>query len=143
MSTQSNIVLFDSTNKTATEIYCNFDGDHASVGNTLSKHYTHLDKIKALIALGHISSLGENVNPAFGVEHSFSKRAEGVTVSYARDRNDEGQEAYISNPDNIYQIEIENEFIYIFDTATETWFTNTNGGTNIITLDKALSQINN
>ena len=142
MSTRSNIVLFDSSINKTTDIYCHFDGYHEGVGATLSEHYNDLDKVKALIELGNISSLYANVAPEDGVEHSFSKKAEGVTVAYGRDRNEEGQEAWVSlEYTNIYQIQIDNEFIYIFDVATETWFTNVEGGTKIITLDKALSMI--
>jgi hypothetical protein len=74
-------------------VYCHWDGYVEGVGATLLENY---DSTKAnfLIALGNISSLGENI----GKQHSFNLRAvEGSeestwTTFYGRDRGEQGQE---------------------------------------------------
>jgi hypothetical protein len=74
-------------------VYCHWDGYVEGVGATLLENY---DSTKAnfLIALGNISSLGENI----GKQHSFDLRAvEGSeestwTTFYGRDRGEQGQE---------------------------------------------------
>ena len=67
-------------------IYCHSDGYLEGVGDTLREHYTDVKKIKALLALGDISSLYPLVAPPVGVEHGFDfgKRANGVTEAYKR-----------------------------------------------------------
>lgn len=50
-------------------------------------------KSKSLIALGDISCLEEEVDIPNGVEHSFEKPHEGITVAYHRDRGESGCES--------------------------------------------------
>lgn len=57
MSTPSTIGI-KNDNGTITVIYCNYDGYLDSVGLTLYKHYTDTDKMRALLALGDVFSLG-------------------------------------------------------------------------------------
>jgi hypothetical protein len=92
MSTRSNIGI-QNDDGTITAIYCHFDGYPEGVGDTLRTAYTDGEKVKALIALGNISSLAENVAPPPGVNHSFDNRANSVTTAYMRDRGETGQEA--------------------------------------------------
>ena len=74
-------------------VYCHWDGYVEGVGATLLENY---DSTKAnfLIALGNISSLGEEI----GEKHSFDSRPEEGSVEetwttfYDRDRGEEGQE---------------------------------------------------
>ena len=61
----------------------------AAFGATLAAHYTTPEKIAALIALGSLSVLAENLAPAEGQAHSFDHKADGVTVAYHRDRGEE------------------------------------------------------
>ena len=74
-------------------VYCHWDGYIEHNGQILLENY---DSTKAnfLVALGDISSLGENI----GKQHSFDLRAvEGSeestwTTFYGRDRGEQGQE---------------------------------------------------
>lgn len=74
-------------------IYCHWDGYKAGVGAKLKEHYTDFEKVKKLISLGHISSLGKEVDISEGAEHSFDKPAEDITVAYGRDCGETDQEA--------------------------------------------------
>mgnify|MGYP003340256502 CR=1 FL=1 len=60
MATRSYIGLRN-TDGTVDYIYCHYDGYPRGVGETLTKHYTTYDKVKALIALGDLSALGNEI----------------------------------------------------------------------------------
>lgn len=81
-------------------IYCHWDGypDGMGVGYHLFHHYATQEKVEALIALGDISTLKENVAPPDGVIHTFdapyiedakaNHATSKVTVAYGRDRGE-------------------------------------------------------
>lgn len=76
------------TGETITCIYSHWDGYIEGVGETLFKHYQDYEKVKALIELGDISSLGEFLSPKEGETHTFVEPAPNTTVAYHRDRGD-------------------------------------------------------
>ena len=75
-------------------VYCHWDGYVDGVGATLYEHYQASSKANNLVALGNISSLGEEI----GEKHSFDSRPEEGSVEetwttfYDRDRGEQGQE---------------------------------------------------
>ena len=75
-------------------VYCHWDGYVDGVGATLYEHYQASSKANNLVALGNISSLGEEI----GEKHSFDSRPEEGSVEetwtnfYGRDRGEQGQE---------------------------------------------------
>jgi len=77
-------------------VYCHWDGYLAHNGKILQEHY---DSAKAnhLVALGDISSLCKNIVVPDGVEHSFEKPADGITVFYGRDRGETGVDFHSVN----------------------------------------------
>lgn len=75
MATRSRIGI-ENQDGTVTSIYCHWDGHPDTAGATLLKHYTNESKIRALIALGDLSTLGDDL---------YTERG---TVSYARDRKE-------------------------------------------------------
>ena len=70
-------------------ITCHWDGHPDGVGKTLFYYYNTEEKIRALIALGNISSLGERLAPEPGELHSFNFPKDDITVAYGRDRGEE------------------------------------------------------
>lgn len=76
-------------------VYCHWDGYVDHNGRILQEHYNSA-KANHLVALGGMSSLKPNVEIPEGVEHSFDKPAEGITVFYGRDRGEEGNEFQVS-----------------------------------------------
>lgn len=58
MSTSARIGILNNDG-TVTSIYCHRDDYYRYVGNLLKKHYAYVDKIKCLINLGDLSSLGK------------------------------------------------------------------------------------
>jgi hypothetical protein len=83
-------------------IYCHFDGYPESVGAILAKSYTDRSKVEALIGLGDISSLDDEVAPPEGVPHSYGAAAQGVTVAYGRDRGESGVAAQDSDDEDAF-----------------------------------------
>lgn len=62
MSTRSNIGILNENN-TITWIYCHFDGYPSHVGKILYENYNNEKKIRELLNLGDISSLGKTLEP--------------------------------------------------------------------------------
>ena len=87
MSTNSRIGILYEDGTTET-IYCHWDGSPEHQIPILTKHYDTEEKVKALLALGDISILGERLAPNADEPHSFKEPAEGVTVAYHRDRKE-------------------------------------------------------
>jgi hypothetical protein len=72
------------------QVYINYDGDIRSNGAMLLLHYREPEKVKELIKLGNISTLGRKINPTTDW-HTFDKREPDVTTYYERDRGEKGQ----------------------------------------------------
>ena len=90
MATNSRIgkMLPDGTIK---QIYCHWDGYvEGGVGETLVEHYNTEENIDALLELGDLSQLAQNLNPSG--EHSFDKPEAYVCVAYGRDRGEDSSE---------------------------------------------------
>lgn len=92
MSTNSRVGILHQDGATET-IYCHWDGYPEHQMPILTEHYNTAEKVKALLALGDISILGERLAPDADEPHSFEKPADGVTVAYHRDRKEPMQPA--------------------------------------------------
>jgi hypothetical protein len=95
MATRSTIAL-EFADGTVEQVYCHWDGYLSNNGQILQQYYTDPFKVRDLIDLGAISSLGKVI----GRKHSFSPfegdkedyeaaQQEGCTTFYARDRGEE------------------------------------------------------
>ena len=71
-------------------IYCHWDGGLSWVGEILNEHYQDPKKVNALMKLGNISSLQQNLIPKTK-HHSFDHPEKDVTVAYGRDRREKDQ----------------------------------------------------
>ena len=102
MATRSTIAL-EFADGTVQQVYCHWDGYLENNGNILYNHYVDPFKLRDLIDLGDISSLGPNI----GEKHDFdipfkygtpeytaeSDRRRQITTFYGRDRGETGCEA--------------------------------------------------
>lgn len=85
MGTRSHIGMLQ-PDGTVNAIYCHWDGYPEHNGKILMEHYTDPKKIEALIALGSLSTLGEEL----GEKHDFEDRShETWCMAHHRDRNEE------------------------------------------------------
>lgn len=89
MATRSTIAL-EYADGTVGQVYCHWDGYLDHNGQILQKHYQDPFKVRALLDLGDLSSLGDDL----GDQHDFDSAAsyEGCTF-YMRDRGETGCEA--------------------------------------------------
>ena len=93
-------------------IYCHHDGYLEGVGATLKAHYTTVRQVLDLVALGSLSSLGEDLD---------------YTQAYHRDRGDDLDISTYDSPVDIRFDDGSYEFIYLFrpgqngEGGTYTW----------------------
>lgn len=120
MSTQSfiGIELKDGTIKS---IYCHSDGYLEGVGMTLFEHFQDSKKIKKMIKLGGLSSLGAEVEIPQGKKHNFENRLENVCCFYTRDR---GETLSITTYHNYqdYLYHSEGGYDYLYKVQEKAWF---------------------
>ena len=88
MGTRSTIAL-EYADGTVDQIYCHWDGYLDWNGKMLAEHYADPFKVRQLMDLGDMSSLGERI----GTQHAFDKAPEGECTFYKRDRNENGVSA--------------------------------------------------
>lgn len=103
-------------------VYCHWDGYPEYVGAILYGHYNSISKIKKLLALGSLSSLGERVEPRDPNNHSFDKPESGTTVAYHRDRGEEKSKILKMKDTELSKINF-GEYAYIYDVETKNWTT--------------------
>ena len=84
MATRSTIGIIDNRTGVVTSIYCHWDGYPEHNGEILVKHWSDPDKIWALMDLGALSSLGEEI----GEKHDFSDSGPIHCTAYGRDRGE-------------------------------------------------------
>jgi hypothetical protein len=123
MATRSNIAMKTKEGKIVS-VYCHWDGYVANNGKILLENYTDIDKIEALVALGSISSLGEQI----GEQQDFDDRStqkDEWTLFYTRDRGEElSIQEYDDIPSWIADME---EYAYLWN--GQEWLVNDHGET--------------
>ncbi len=128
MATRSNIAMKTKEGKIVS-VYCHWDGYVANNGKILLENYTDAHKIEALVALGSISALGEEI----GQKHPFDRNykepelslTDNWTLAYHRDRGEElSIQEYDDIPSWIDQME---EYAYLWDGSD--WLVNDHGET--------------
>jgi hypothetical protein len=118
MATRSAIIM--KTEKGYLGIYCHHDGYLEGVGFTLAKHYTDPEKVKKLISLGDISSLGEEVEPKDNA-HSYNTPEKNVTVAYGRDRGEENTKALFNKNLKKLLNNIDHSYYYVLKITIGLW----------------------
>lgn len=120
MATRSAIGYFK--NGKVYSVYCHWDGYPENNGRILLDNYNTFKKVKELVSLGSISSLGIEI----GEKHAFdtiglsveqTKRIENMTTFYGRDREEKNVDArefedYLSYYKYYYDSGV--EFFYVF-----------------------------
>jgi len=100
MSTRSRIgMVFD--DGSIKSIYCHFDGYLSYNGKILLEHYQDKDKVESLIALGAISSLGENISDVCAYHRD---RGEQIVITESTNF-----EEFANKIDYLFE-----EFVYLF-----------------------------
>jgi hypothetical protein len=90
MGTRSNIGI-ENEDGTVDFVYCHWDGYVSNNGRILHDNYQDEDKVRKLIALGEISSLGASPS---STKDYHTWRGEEIIVQHSDDRNDAYQQEY-------------------------------------------------
>jgi hypothetical protein len=115
MSTNSVIIIQEKTGRGLASIYCHWDGYPSHHLPILVAHYGTYEKVLALVALGGLSSLDEQVSPS--TEPGATYSMDGVTVAYHRDRGEDLEiMTYASLAEHCTQ-----EYAYLFKDGEWFW----------------------
>ena len=106
-------------------IFCHWDGYYEHNGKILYKHYQNPEKVKQLLNLGDLSTLGKNI----GTKHDFNESPEDECNAYIRDRGETTKENYYqtvleSEVNDYLKEQWDREFLYIYDYDTNEWLAN-------------------
>ena len=154
MGTRSTIAL-EFADGTVEQVYCHWDGYLEHNGKILAEHYNDPFKLRDLIDMGGISSLGKSIGkkhpfgPAYN-ETDIAKQAKiqkeviaardaGYTTFYARDRGEDlTKEQFVDFQDYLAHHQYE-EYEYILRNVDgkAVWFVDC-GATGYVTLETAL-----
>jgi len=123
MGTRSTIAI-ENADGTVTGIYCHWDGYLSHNGRILQENYADEAKVRELIALGNISSLGEEI----GTAHDFDDAPRGECNAYGRDRGERDVDAETLHNWRQFRAENGQEYNYLF-TPGAGWQVHTYNGT--------------
>jgi hypothetical protein len=84
------LIAIENDDNTIESIYCHWGGAPENNGRILLEHFSSLEKLNELIALGSLSQISPRIRPAG--KHSFDKPEKGTTVAHHRDRGDDWEE---------------------------------------------------
>lgn len=117
MATRGTIAV-EHADGTVSQVYSHWDNYPEHNGVLLIEHYNTLEKAEALVALGNISSLRENIEPTG--PHTFDQPQDTVTIYYGRDRGEDDQEPKKFWNREMYRLSGDSEeYNYLF--ADGTW----------------------
>ena len=122
MGTRSTIAI-ENADGTVTGIYCHWDGYLSNNGRILAENYTDEAKVRKLIALGNLSSLG----PYIGNQHDFDNAPTLSCNAYGRDRGEPDQAAATAHNWRQFSVENGQEYDYLF-TPGKGWSVSTYNG---------------
>ena len=123
MAKRSNIAMKTKEGKIVS-VYCHWDGYVANNGRILLENYADISKIEALVALGSISSLGEQIGEAQDFDDRSTQKDEW-TLFYSRDRGEQlSIQEYDDIPSWIADME---EYAYLWN--GQDWLVNDHGET--------------
>jgi len=116
MSTRSRIGILNSDGS-VTSIYCHSDGYLSGVGKALLDHYMNEAKVRGLMGLGDLSSLGKDI----GEKHDFSAWDNDWCRSYGRDRGEKNVDCRTDV--NVQELVVHSEeYTYVFNPVLSQWF---------------------
>lgn len=91
MATRSTIAM-EQPDGRVMQIYCHWDGYLDHNGRILQEHYKDRAKVYALMLLGDLSSLRENIGEAHDFDDNTDRE---VCTAYGRDRGEDGVDAKV------------------------------------------------
>ncbi len=123
MATRSTIAM-EQPDGRVMQVYCHWDGYLDHNGELLQDHYTDRAKVLALMMLGSISSLREEIGQAHDFDARYDREDPKAkwTVAYGRDRGESDTEAAVfANYEAYVKDHQYEEFEYIFR-SDDQWY---------------------
>lgn len=122
MSTRSYIGL-ESTDGSIQGIYCHFDGYIEHNGLLLNDYYQDVNKVKSLIKLGHISTLGINIGHKTDFEKPDVEHDEQC-IAYHRDGGEDLEIWEFKNRSKLNEeyYDMGVDFVYLYSETDRKWF---------------------
>lgn len=117
MATRSTIAKVNDDGS-ITSIYCHWDGYPEGVGKTLKNHYTDVDKIDQLLALGWLSVLGAEIGTKKDFETSVLNNE---CLAYGRDRGETDVDAVTHQSLGEWLNYHDAEYGYLFQPHVNKW----------------------
>lgn len=105
-------------------IYCHWDGYLSWNGRILLNNYTTEEKVRELISMGDVSSLGEEIHPYPNVTHTWENKQEGVYLFYNRDRGEHTRPIKAICEADFYSKSNIQQYNYLFKDGKWFWMTN-------------------
>jgi hypothetical protein len=120
MATRSSISIIKEDG-TVSQVYCHWDGYISHNGVILFTYYQDADKVKELVNLGDMSSLGSEIIPTGN--HSFDNPQDNVTVFFGRDRGeDDTKPNHFKDFKDFLKKGNFQEYNYIYKEKTKKWY---------------------
>jgi len=121
MSTRSRIGILETDGKIKS-IYCHSDGYPSWNGRILLENYVNLDKIRELLSLGDLGTLGEEIGEKH--QYDYKERPERQCTFFKRDGGANDVEAIEHN--NLkkffdYLNKSDQEYFYLWHVADSKW----------------------
>lgn len=143
MGTRSRIGVMHGT--VCKSVYCHWDGYLEYNGKMLLENYDS-SKANFLVALGDVSSLRKGIEIPEGVEHSFDKANDDITIFYGRDRGEKNVDFKVDHNFEDFMNRVDGcgaEYYYIMKDGE--WYVGDNYGTTpmsgtLVPLAEALEQ---
>lgn len=103
-------------------IYVHFDDYLDYMKPRLLQHYNTSEKVDELMNLGDLSILDDNIGAKIDFEDYQTRQDNHQCLAYHRDRNENlNIEEYPNTQKTIEELSDREEFVYMFDHATQTW----------------------
>lgn len=130
------MIAIENEDRTVQAVYSHWSGDLCRNGNILREHYYEVEKIRALLALGDISILRENI----GEKHPFDdyesgrisgsgkiseSEEKGWTKFYGRDRDEPNTQAKKYKNLKAFLKDLDEtwcEYVYLYKADTNKWY---------------------
>jgi hypothetical protein len=125
MSTNSHIGI-ENADGTVTYIYGHFDGMVVRMGGTLQESYNSAEAVNALMAMGDMSILGDNL---------------AESIFYTRDRGEAASDNMAATVADRHEFSAVGGYVYLFSTEMNSWTVKTPGRATWVGLRRALETV--
>lgn len=128
MATRSNIGILHADGS-GEMVYCHWDGYPSHNGAKLLERYQDVSKIRELINLGSLSTLGAEIGKKHDFDtHGKDMQSEKWCLFYGRDRGEDQVSAIkFKNVNEVLGKSVMEEYLYLYSEAEGIWYYSDHG----------------